>query len=434
MAAEGGTGEPSLPDLAAPRLAIIADDLTGAADAAAAFASRGFPTVVALTGTPSTPASVVARFSGARDLPEADAIRLARMAVKAIRASGEPERWYQKIDSVLRGHPGPELATTMAALGLERALVAPALPAEGRTVVGGRVFVDGRLLPDSSFGGRISASVADHLRRPIAGRIVHLSPEDLDEGLPALAARLAECDRGVVVADARNEADLCLLARAALAAGPLLLCGSAGLANAVAAALAEGSIDVAAPPSPSRPAASRPILVVAGSHHPATGRQIDRLAAAEALVVRPPRLAPDEDGAAIARLSRDVAAGLAAGRTVVLTAIGCPDVRLSGAAIADRLACIAAQPEILGATGGLVATGGEVAAALFRAAGATALRLGGAVRPAIPWGVLEGGAATGLPVVTKAGSFGDDRALADCTAFLRGADPPEAASTQPVKA
>jgi hypothetical protein len=129
------------PEGPAPRLALVADDLTGAADAAATFAARGFLSVVALGPGPVPPASVVARFSGGRDVPENEATRLTRRAVRSIRAHREPDRWFLKIDSVLRGHPGPELATTMAALGLERALVCPALPTEGRMVVDGRLRV-----------------------------------------------------------------------------------------------------------------------------------------------------------------------------------------------------------------------------------------------------------------------------------------------------
>jgi uncharacterized protein YgbK (DUF1537 family) len=406
----------------AHRVAIVADDLTGAADAALAFASRGFTTHVALAPAGPPSAAVVARFSGGRDLPEAEAVRLAEVAIRAIRANGEPEIWYQKIDSVLRGHPGAELATGMAELGLERALVAPALPAEGRTVVDGRLRVRGRPLTGSPLGTRTSPLVADRFRAHVGGPIVHLSAKDLDDGPSAILARLAECDHGVVVADGRDDADLLLLARTALTEGPLLLCGSAGLAQAVAATLAAGRIESDARSSPPRPSATRPILVVAGSHHPATARQVGRLEADGAIVLRPTRLAPDDDPSALGELALDAAAGLAAGRTVVLTAIACPEVRLSGAAIAERLAGIAARPEVLAAAGGAIATGGEVAAALFRAAGATALHLHGGVRSTIPWGVLEGGIAAGMPVVTKAGSFGDDRTLTECAAFLRGAE------------
>jgi D-threonate/D-erythronate kinase len=43
---------------------------------------------------------------------------------------------------------------------------------------------------------------------------------------------------------------------------------------------------------------------------------------------------------------------------------------------------------------------------------------GGDVAPGIPWGTLIGGARPGLPIVTKAGSFGDDDALLLAVRFL----------------
>ncbi len=420
------------PEGPAPHLALVADDLTGAADAAATFAARGFLTVVALGPGPVPPASVVARFSGGRDLPENEATRLTRRAVRSIRAHHEPDRWFLKIDSVLRGHPGPELATTMAALGLERALVCPALPTEGRMVVDGRLLVADRPLSGSPFGDATPLVVADRFRDHIAGTIDHLTLDELVNDPPAVAARLAALDRGVLVVDAHTDGDLRRIAEAALSAGPLLLCGSAGLAQGVAAALAErlgGRLD-SPPPWPRMLAADKPILVVAGSHHPATARQIDRLAATGALVVRPPRLVPDENETSLGDLSRKLATGLAAGRTTVLTAIGCPDVRLGGAAIADRLARIGGHPRVLEAAGGILATGGEAAAAVLRVAGATALRLGGEVQQAVPWGIMDGGGFSGLPVATKAGSFGDDETPVDCVAFLLGRSPLEASDRE----
>ena len=60
--------------------------------------------------------------------------------------------------------------------------------------------------------------------------------------------------------------------------------------------------------------------------------------------------------------------------------------------------------------GGLVVTGGETAAALFRAWGISGLRLIDEIEPGVPRSVAEG-ACAGLPVVTKAGSFGDAATL-----------------------
>lgn len=419
--------EPVAPTGAPPLLAIVADDLTGAADAAAVFGGRGLPTVVDLRpieshfplppladGEDEGPA-VVARSTGGRDATEAEAVAGVRAAVAAIRGGGEPRLWYLKIDSLLRGHPGAELAAAMAALGLDLALVCPAVPGQGRTVEGGRI----RLTPGRRGGpGGVlplaELDVAAALRPAAAAPIAALGSADLAAGPAPAAARLLAMGPAVVVADAESDKDLDRLALAALAARPMLTCGAAGLAAAVARRLAWGS---AASPRP--PAAAGPVLVVAGSHHPATARQVVRLAEAGACVVRPARLvdAGAGDGDALAA---DLAAALGAGRTAVLTACGCPEVRLGGAAIAAELARIAARPEVLGRAAGLVATGGEVAAAVFAAAGATALRLGGEVRPAIPWGVLTGGQVGGLPVVTKAGSFGDEETLMAAVAFLHG--------------
>jgi uncharacterized protein YgbK (DUF1537 family) len=67
---------------------------------------------------------------------------------------------------------------------------------------------------------------------------------------------------------------------------------------------------------------------------------------------------------------------------------------------------------------GLVLTGGDVAAAVCTALGATGLRLGGEISSGIPWGVLAGGRLHATPIATKAGSFGDDHALLSCLDYL----------------
>lgn len=68
---------------------------------------------------------------------------------------------------------------------------------------------------------------------------------------------------------------------------------------------------------------------------------------------------------------------------------------------------------------GLVLTGGETAAAVFRAIGCSSFDLGGEVLPGVVWGYLADGTYAGLPVVTKAGGFGDENTLLDAIRFLR---------------
>jgi uncharacterized protein YgbK (DUF1537 family) len=65
----------------------------------------------------------------------------------------------------------------------------------------------------------------------------------------------------------------------------------------------------------------------------------------------------------------------------------------------------------------LVLTGGETAAFVLRALGATALRLCGEVERGIPWSRVEGGLAAGTLLITKSGGFGTPQSLVACVEF-----------------
>jgi 4-hydroxythreonine-4-phosphate dehydrogenase len=67
---------------------------------------------------------------------------------------------------------------------------------------------------------------------------------------------------------------------------------------------------------------------------------------------------------------------------------------------------------------GLLATGGDTARALLLALGATGMHLCGEVEPGVPLGFLD--APRRLPLVTKAGAFGNASTLSRCRAALRG--------------
>src|SRR5688500_11961912 len=134
------------------QVAIVADDLTGAADAAAPFAECGLATAIPLIDDVRLLADVLAISTASPDLPPGDAAAAVRAAI-AGRAHGggpAPALIYKKLDSALRGQLGAELIAAMEALGERRALVAPALPSEGRTTLGGRQHVGGVPLEQSS--------------------------------------------------------------------------------------------------------------------------------------------------------------------------------------------------------------------------------------------------------------------------------------------
>jgi uncharacterized protein YgbK (DUF1537 family) len=365
---------------------IQADDLTGACDTGAPFAGRGLETLVVvsdedgLPALPRTTTSVLVVDTESRMLPVEEARARARAAGSALKA-GPRRVLYKKVDSTLRGHVAAEMDGMLDGSGLAVALLAPAFPAQGRTVVDSQLHVDGRLAGgtaiarDPAFpptGASLLALLAAGRLRPATA----LPLVTVRRGSDPVAERLrrfAGVGGRVLSADAATDGDLATLVDASGDEG-MLLAGSAGLAKALAGRLyATGSADpVAAPPRP-----RRPLVVVAGTAHPATRAQLAWLGSRDGLEILAP---PSDRGADDVARRREMAA------------------RLGDAA---RARVERARP------GAVLLTGGETAIAVLRALGASALRLAGELEPGLAVGTLAGGPLEGLVVMTKAGGFGD---------------------------
>jgi uncharacterized protein YgbK (DUF1537 family) len=304
----------------------------------------------------------------------------------------------------------------MDAIGASRALVAPAFPAEARTTVGGRQHIDGVPLESSQIGGAEVISDLVALFETDYGPPVRLLDLATLRGQPDALRRLLHDDsKGILVADAETDDDLMTLASAVDDGRVRLFCGSAGFARQLSHSL---PLTRNAHPHAVGVRRSGPILIIAGSQHEATVRQIQVLRESGVPIVRPAQSLVDDPAVAVDVTAAQVATHLAAGRSVVLTSLGLVPSTRGGHFIASRLAEIAAAPEVSRQVGGLVLTGGDVAAAVCTALGAMALWLEGEISTGIPWGVLEGGRLHASPIATKAGSFGADNALRSCIDHL----------------
>ncbi|MCY3757134.1 MAG: hypothetical protein OXG96_05375, partial [Acidobacteria bacterium] len=73
-----------------------------------------------------------------------------------------------------------------------------------------------------------------------------------------------------------------------------------------------------------------------------------------------------------------------------------------------------------GGLGATILVGGDTALKVYEQCGARGIRVLGDVVPGIPWGRWIGGRLDGLPLVTKAGGFGDPDTLCDIAVFLTG--------------
>jgi uncharacterized protein YgbK (DUF1537 family) len=391
-----------------PKILIIADDLTGGADTGAAFAKAGWLALIVLDPDAQLPeGDVLVVSTESRDLAREEAAALIRRAVRhTLGESAEDIPYvYKKIDSTLRGHPGAELTAVMDALDLEGALVAPAFPAQGRTTVGGQQLVDGVPVEDTPFGREVACS--DLLALFQTGRLIDLNR--VRRGADAICEALHAAQSEVVVADAETDADLAAVAQAALRCGVRLWCGSAGLARALADVLPPQKELGPRPTIPPRPPGS--VLVVAGSRHPRTVRQVEVAQGWGATVIQ-------AKAVTVERTIQQAARRLADDEHVILTPAD--DSPFDGQAVADAMGKLTRRLVAEGHVGGLVLTGGAIAAAVCAALGVSALWLRGETQPGIAWGVLLGGILPGLPVVTKAGGFGADEALAVAIGGLAG--------------
>lgn len=404
---------------------ILADDLTGAADCAITFAKHGMESVVAWGDGVERTAAVLSVDVDSRRFPAAAAVER-QLAAQAVR--WRPGlHYYKKIDSTLRGQPVAELAAQLAALPMRKggrarlAVVAPAFPATGRVTLDGRVMLGDLPLEKTPLWARDHSYPNAHLPSMLGDAGLAAAVIGLDivrSGAEAVRARMKDADRrgfAAVVCDCTTEADLEVVAAASLPlAEDVIWVGSAGLAGALAALVSPAVASL--PRLPPHPGG---VLVVVGSLAESSRMQARLLVedgVVEHVAVAPETLlAGSRDPAwqdAVVSLSK----GLEAGRDILLEIALAPDPDLAkGPDLAARLAEMVDQ--VASKVAALVATGGDTACALLSRMGVHGIRLLDEVEPGVPLGMTL--CERSIPVVTKAGGFGDAATLRRCLERLK---------------
>lgn len=221
---------------------LIADDLTGAADAAVAFVGTRDPVRISLAG-PLRAAGVLALDTGTRDRGEEEAAAALRAALSHVAPGDE---LVVKIDSRLRGHVARTVATLRDALPERDVVVAPAFPAVGRF--------------------QTAAAIA-----------AALAPLEIRPG-ETPGVRAGEAPAPVAVFAARTDAELDALV-AARAGLPTAWVGTGGITRALARR--ESGLP------PAAPRLRGPFLAVIGSTADVARAQVAALAAHGAVVAGP---------------------------------------------------------------------------------------------------------------------------------------------------
>ena len=421
------------------RCGIIADDLTGGADAGVQFAMRGAKTLLLpFRGTgPSPfadrPEEVVVVNTISRGLPPAEAFDIVSGLLKEF----DPVRFpllYKKIDSTLRGNIGPEIEAVLRRTNLPCCFLAPSYPEQGRTLVGGMMMVGEKPLALTEAARDAASPVRESdVRELLAGQtslpIGHIGLADVASGRAALRQAVEkELRKGnkIITFDAVNRRELATIAEVALSREAVpLLAGSAGLAGEVARILIPGKV----PADPERKRTFRHVLAVGGSASAVTHAQLQRLAERGLPAFELPRDYISGTAGITDRtgFARRAGKALAAGSAILRT----PAERWTGdgAPLPERITGMitAAAREALQEAGidpgdlVLILTGGDTALGVLQLLDDPGVELEGEMIAGIVRGTLRGGAWDGVTVVTKAGAFGKEDALVKIREMLETA-------------
>lgn len=365
-------------------LVVAADDRTGAFEVAGRLADEGAGTVtvVAWPATPGDGTNVVDL--GSRHLSPGEARE------RALGLNGGRRRAH-KIDSTLRGNWADELVGRSARSPV---LVVPALPAFGRTCVGGQVLDHGRPVHEGAAGTDVrrrvtSSRPAALLRSAGAELVVELADRDQRSGWWQRPV-------GIAVADAASEEDIVsVVGEWADHGADVVLAGT----SAVVGRAGVGGDRI----EPEQLGGTGPVLVVCGSVHPASR---DQLAFCE------------RRGVPIAHLADDITARqLSTTGTLVLASeipVGDVDEPMAVAAAASLARGVADLRRRVD-LGALIIIGGDTAAAVL---GASSAAVHGSAGPGTGWATLGDDP---LPVITRSGGFGGEAALDELIRSTRAA-------------
>ncbi len=418
---------------------VIADDLTGASDAALQFHanSRGVRVCFAVDHPWdfTLGSDIVQAFdSETRNAASAAAAKIMRVACDLLYTQvGSGCRVYKKVDSTLRGPVGIEIQTALAALGKRWAILAPSFPETGRTVLNGCVLIKGVPISQTVFrrdplAPVVTDRIAEIIRQTSDLPVYEVGLSTLRKGADAVWQSLPRNGEGIIVIDAETQADLDCVADLVASRPDVLPCGSAGLAQSLARAWF--------PPAPvstntftemriPETRSKGRVMVLIGSAHPQAYRQLNCLK--DELPIT--HMVIDRDGTLeeYSEKLREWASLRDCDNDQIMAVSVSQDdheAPLKPWLIENYLAEMAREWFGIvsleqAAQIGIFVTGGATATAVCRGLGIQALWPMGELAPGVSYNMAHVNGRQ-LTVITKAGGFGDETVLLESVRFLTG--------------
>jgi len=180
-------------------MVVIADDLTGAAEIGGLALKYGLMAEITTTVNLHSKADLLIIDTDTRSLSQTAAKAVIREICTGLKAL-QPTLLFKKIDSVLRGHVLAEIQLQQELLQLPKALIVPANPGLGRTVVNSTYLLNGQPLHQSSF--------SQDPEFPVYSSGIRELLQAKDGDIQVLPHYAPQPGAGIVVAEVQNSSDL----------------------------------------------------------------------------------------------------------------------------------------------------------------------------------------------------------------------------------
>ncbi|MBM4323440.1 MAG: hypothetical protein FJ115_07780 [Deltaproteobacteria bacterium] len=420
------------------RCLLIADDLTGGADAGAQFAKRGLTTLLIfgkdnarVDFSKYSQPDVLVINTDSRGLSPEKASSLISNLFK----NYDKELFsiiYKKIDSTLRGNIGYEIDAILKKMNGSLCLMAPSYPEQNRRLVGGILIVGEKPLALTEVAQNTTSPIQEsHVHKLLQRQsqnnvgwidLTHVASGS--EGLRKAVEKEQKKGTRVIIFDAVSRQDLANIAEVGffLKKKPLFV-GSAGLAEEVAKKITppEGPIP---DPLKQKGKTFKHIFIIGGSASSVTHQQLRRIERGKvpAYQLNKTTLLNDDARTQAERkeISKKVSDALSQGMAILKTT---PDMLQSEDSkdlpihlkITTTLAEITISALIQSKVDvhdlALILTGGDTAQSIINTFDIDGIKIEGELLEGIIRGHLIGGKWDGLTVVTKAGAFGKEDAL-----------------------
>lgn len=409
-------------------LGIIADDFTGAVDAAGFVKKNGMQTylfngVPALSDISDPRIDTVVMCLKIRSCPADRAVKQALQAVKQLERAGCTTYYYKycsTFDSSEKGNIGQVTDAIMDYLHVDTTVVCPALPVNGRTVYKGYVFVGNQLIEDSPMRFHpITPMTKSYLPELMYGQfqsqnITHIYAEEIDKGPGLISNRInqARAQRTrYIIPDTLNDSHLRVLAESF--SSMKFLTGGSGLVGEIAAA--KGSPNKAS--SQESLAFERgSAVIISGSCSEATNEQVTyykglggfcQNVSVEECVKNFDSYCVSTAQLIIAHQSDALTPMIYATKTVeerVLLDVRFPDISISK--LIERFFAQLTKVLLENGTETFIVAGGESAGTVVTASCLESFRVGTEISPGVSWIVHTKQDGSRINFALKSGNFG----------------------------